>query len=337
MDFVNNKKIIKERLIMNIVNTVCGSILPDELGITLAHEHLVFGFPGWDADTLGAFDRKATVENAVYIYKELMGKYNLKTLIDATTNDCGRNPELYKEISEKAGINVICCTGLYSEEEGAAAYFKFRDTVSDIVNEIYEMFMKDITIGIGNTGIKAGVIKVASSHGQITPYETKVFLAAAKASKETGVPIITHTSGGTMGPQQADLLISEGASPNKIVIGHMSDNIEVKYSLEVLQKGVNIAFDRMGLHFHGVFDNDRYSVIKDLCERNFSNKLLLSTDSISTWLGRKMEFPEEVMQLILNWKPVHIFDNVIPQLKIKGLTDSHIKNIMVNNLIDIFR
>jgi phosphotriesterase-related protein len=234
---------------MNTVNTVCGRILPDELGITLAHEHIVFGYPGWYADTLGTFDRKTIIDNSVGIYNNLREKYNLNTVIDATTNDCGREPEIYKEISEKTGINIICCTGLYSEAEGAAAYFKFRDTISDIVNEIYEIFMKDITEGIRKTGIKAGAIKVASSHGKITPYEMKVFQAAAKASKETGVPIITHTEGGTMGPEQADLLISEGASPNKIVIGHMCDNVDLKYQLEVLEKGVSIAFDRMG---HGL-------------------------------------------------------------------------------------
>ncbi|MFZ5631294.1 MAG: hypothetical protein ACOY40_00435 [Bacillota bacterium] len=78
-----------------------------------------------------------------------------------------------KIVADKTGINIICSTVLYTKEEGAPAYFKFRRTITGgspaITNEVYETFMKDITRGIGNTGVKAGVIKVATGKDNALP------------------------------------------------------------------------------------------------------------------------------------------------------------------------
>ena len=55
------------------------------------------------------------------------------------------------------------------------------------------MMVTELTKGIDGTDIKAGVIKLASSYQQITPMEETLFKAAARAQKETGCVIITHT------------------------------------------------------------------------------------------------------------------------------------------------
>ena len=91
------------------------------------------------------------------------------------------------------------------------------------------MMATELTEGIEGTGIKAGVIKLASSEGRIAPMEEILFKAAARAQKETGCAIITHTQKGTMGPEQAELLISCGADPNKIAIGHMCGSTDIDY------------------------------------------------------------------------------------------------------------
>ena len=86
--------------------------------------------------------------------------------------------------------------------------------------------MAEITDGIGDTGIKAGVVKLTSSKDEITDYEKMFFAAGAKAQRETGVPIITHTQEGTMAPEQAEFLLSEGADPDRVMIGHMDGNTD---------------------------------------------------------------------------------------------------------------
>ncbi|MBC7341035.1 MAG: phosphotriesterase-related protein [Clostridia bacterium] len=313
-----------------MVNTVLGPVSPEDLGITLMHEHIVFGYPGWYGDaTLAPPDRQAALKAGIELMQQLKD-YGVKTFVDATPNEAGRDPELYREISEKTGVNIICATGFYYEEEGAPAYFKFRSNFADIIAEIYEMFVKEITEGIGRTGIRAGVIKLASSKGMITDYEKAFFRAAAKAQKETGVPIITHTQEGTMGPEQADLLLREGADPSRIMIGHMSDNTDIRYHLDVLNQGVYIGFDRMGLQ--GLvgcpMDRERYACIIGLIGIGYGDKIMISHDTIAHWLGRPFALPEVALPLIAEWHPTHLFKNIIPALRKAGITEEQISSLV---------
>ena len=315
------------------VNTVTGTVSSDELGATLMHEHILFGYPGWEGDqTIAPFDRQTIVSNAVAVLDQLK-KLGLNTYVDVTANDNGRNPEVYREISEKTGVNIVCATGYYFEGEGSSAYWKFRSSLGDVNQEIYELFMTEVTIGIQNTGIKAGVVKVGSSKGIITDYEKMMFKAAARVQKDTGVPIITHTQEGTMGPEQARLLISEGADPAKIQIGHMSDNLDMAYQLETLEQGVYSSWDRMGLQ--GLvgcpMDEQRYPVIADLVKKGFSDRLMISHDYIINWLGRPLNLPEAAFPLIANWHPTHLFKNIIPALEKCGVTQEQIQTIITEN------
>ncbi len=315
------------------VNSVTGQISSNELGVTLMHEHILFGYPGWEGDlTIAPFDRQAAVDKGVEVLSQLK-TLGLTTYVDATTNDNGRNPEVYKEISEKAGVNIVCSTGYYFEGEGSSAYWKFRSSLGDVNDEIYELFMQEITVGIQGTGIKAGVIKVGSSKGIITDYEKMMFTAAARAQQDTGVPIITHTQEGTMGPEQVEFLIAQGAEPAKIQIGHMGGNLDIDYQKKTLEQGVYVAWDRMGLQ--GLvgcpMDEERYPVIIDLIKQGFASQLVISHDYIINWLGRPLNIPQEALPLIANWHPSHLFRNIIPALKKGGVSDEQIETIIKEN------
>ncbi len=320
------------------VNTVLGPVQPDDLGITLVHEHICYGYPGWEgAETLFPFDREAIVNNGVKTLKQLK-ELGVSTYVDATAADQGRFPEILKEISEKSGVNIVCSTGYYFEEEGGSAYWNFHRSLGDISEDLYLLFLKEVTEGIGQTGIKAGVIKVGSSKGEITDYEKLMFEAAAKVQKETGVPIITHTSEGTMGPEQAKLLVDAGADPKKIQIGHMSDNLDLKYQEETLKYGVYVSWDRMGLQ--GLvgcpMDEQRYGTLATLIEKGYGDKIMLSHDYIITWIGRPLHLPEQALPLIANWHPTHLFKNIIPALKQRNVSDEQIDTIIRRNPMNLF-
>jgi len=315
------------------INTVLGPIASDQLGKTLIHEHFLFGYPGYQGDiTCGPFDRNAAVRAGLEA-AEKVKKYGVKTIVDTTPSECGRDPEFLREISQKSGLNIVCAAGYYYEGEGAPAYFKFRQGLGDINAEIYEMFEKELTEGIGKTGIKAGVIKLASSRDEITPYEKAFFKAAAKISKKMGTPIITHTQEGKQGPEQAELLISEGADPKHIMIGHMGGNTDIDYHLRVLDKGVYIAFDRFGIQgiVGAPLDNRRVACVAGLLALGYANKILLSHDSIAYWLGRPLVMPEAVAKLLANWHPTHIFEDIVPMLKNAGVTDKRIDTMFIDN------
>lgn len=315
---------------MTKVNTVLGEVSANELGVTLMHEHLIFAYLGWECDAMALpYDRETAAAACVETLKEAK-TCGLKTLVDATATDMGRDVELQKMVSDELGINVICATGFYTEKFGKAGYFKFRSQAYDITSELCETLVKEITHGIGNTGVKAGIIKVATGHGRISSYEEKVLKAAARAQKETGVPIITHTEAGTMGPEQADLLISEGADPKRVVIGHMCGNADLKYHLSVLEKGVKIAFDRLGIDI--LFPDElRKACIIGLIGVGYADRILLSQDCWAYWLGRPYEFSDAAKPLLANWSYVHLFNNIIPALEEAGVSEDKINTLMVEN------
>jgi phosphotriesterase-related protein len=316
-----------------MINTVQGQVSPDDLGLTLMHEHVVSSIgSGYLIDeSVAPFDREVCVTAALETFKELK-TYGLKTYVDATPIDLGRDASLLQEISEKSDVNIICSTGIYYEHNGASAYYRFRSTIPffDVVKELEELYVKEITEGIGKTGVKAGVIKVATGHGAISPYEANALKAAARAQKATGVPIISHTEAGTMGPEQADLLISEGADPKQIMIGHAGGNGDMKYHTSILDKGVYLSFDRIGLDLPPEM-SDRWTLgcIIGLIGIGFANRLMMSHDSIMTWLGRPMG--ALMSELQPNWHPRRVFKDMIPALKDAGVTDQKVKTILVDN------
>jgi phosphotriesterase-related protein len=320
------------------VNTVLGLVPAENLGITLPHEHFAFAYPGWYADdTMAPYDYEAVLKTDLEVIKAAQ-KYKIATIIDATPNDTGgRNPKLYKELAEKTGMNIICSTGLYTEHEGAPPYFKTRQMWygTDISKMISELFIREITQGIGKTGVKAGVIKCGTSGGgKISPYETAVLKAAVIAQKATGVPIITHTEAAG-GVEQAELFLSEGADPKKVMIGHVSNNKDIEYHKAILAKGVYIAFDRLGLEIITPTDVIVKNVA-ELCKQGYANKIMLSHDTVNVWLGRQIDTPEQVLKALANWRIDHISQNVLPALKALGVTDEQIKTMMVDNPRNLF-
>jgi phosphotriesterase-related protein len=308
--------------------TVCGPVPAEKLGKTLIHEHVLFGYPGCQGDVTCAprYDREAIINRSVEMLSRFRESYGLGTIVDATPNDCCRDAGLLREVSERAGVNILCSSGYYYEGEGATAYYRFRALLGDAEKEIYEMMKTEATVGIAGTGIKAGVFKLASSENIISDYEKRFFVAAARVSAETGTPIITHTQAGTMGPQQAELLLSCGAKPEKIMIGHIEGNTDIRYLLKVLEQGVYIGFDRFGLeNFTGSpSDAVRVACIVALIRSGYVNRIMLSHDSIYNWVGKPLDVTSPL-------HPEIVFKRAVPALQAAGLTDIEINALLVDN------
>lgn len=321
-----------------MINTAMGPMSPDRMGVTLVHEHFFFAYPGWFADsTIAPYDREVALQTGLKVC-ETLKSIGVQTVIDPTPNDTGgRDPALYKELSQRTGINIICTTGLYAEHEGCPAYWTTRLVYgTDISRLISEMFIKEITEGIGRTGVKAGAIKVGSSP-EMTNYEKAVHKAAVIAQKATGVPIITHTEGPTGGPEQADFLISLGADPKKIQIGHVNNSKDIAYQRAILSRGTRMAFDRIGLTIaYGVPDDVTVQNIATLVKEGYANQIELSQDSVNLWLGRPMDVPEKMLPIFKDWRIDHISRDIIPALKAQGVTDDQIRTMMVENPRNLF-
>ena len=317
-----------------MINTVLGPIEAKDLGKTLMHEHLIYGFCGFQGDTLGGFDELLCIRENMKWLTPLKEKYGFRTIVDATNNECGRDPFFLAKMATIMDLNIICSTGFYYEPASAFMYWKFRSGFADVETEMYEMMRTELTKGIGNTGIKAGVIKLASSANQITPFEEKFFRAAARNNRETGATIITHTEAGTMGPEQAKLLIDNGANPKDIAIGHMCGNTDLDYHERVLQYGVFDSFDRFGLEgdlFNTPTDEERCDVIAALLDKGYEDQILMSHDSVTVELGRTRPVPKDDLDFMAHANILNIPDRVIPMLKERGVTDAQLDKIFIAN------
>lgn len=322
----------------SVVESVTGPISVEQLGKTLIHEHFVFGYPGFQGDvTLGGFIENEALETAIAAAQQMMS-FGVQTVVDPTPNECGRNPLFLKKVSEATGLQIICATGYYYEGEGAPPYFKLRQGLGTAEEEIYEMFKVEITEGIAGTGIKPGIIKLASSKDEITEYEKMFFRAAARVHQETGIVILTHTQEGTMGPEQAKMLIELGVDPSKIIIGHMCGNTNPAYHKEVLDQGVRIGFDRFGIQVlvGAPFDQERINTLVTLLNEGYEDQILLSHDSIVVWLGRPPVMNEQVSQIMGNWQPAHIFDNILPVLREKEINETQFDKMLGGNAKALF-
>ena len=315
------------------INTVLGPVKAKDLGKTLMHEHLIYGFCGFQGDsTLDGFDELRCIKDNMKWLTPLRDQYGFKTIVDATNNECGRDPWFLAKMATILNLNIICSTGYYYEPASAYLYWKSRSGFADVETEIYELMKPEMTESIGNTGIKAGVIKLATSNGEITPFEEKFFKAAARTSRGIGATIITHTELGTMGPEQAKLLTENGVNPKNISIGHMCGNTDIDYHERVLQYGVFDCFDRFGLEgdlFHTPTDEERCDVIAALLNKGYEDQILMSHDSVTVELGRfhdKDADPNMAHANILN-----IPSRIIPMLKERGVSDAQLEKIFITN------
>jgi phosphotriesterase-related protein len=304
---------------------VLGPISGDKLGQTLIHEHMAFGYLSWFADeSVAPYNRKAVEAKCLKDLKAVKA-LGVKTVVDAGMPDVGgRDPILLKNLAKKSGVNIIMATGLYWEGEGGAKYYSFLKAMGrNIEDDIYELFKKEITVGVGKTKVKAGVIKLASGDPKISDYEKIVFKAGVRAAKDFGLPIITHTQGGAVGPAQQELFLSYDANPKRIMIGHQNNSIDINYHLSQLEKpDFFIGFDRTSLR-----DPKAEDCIIELVKKGHANRILLAHDSIGVWLGRSFKFPERYA----NWYPTYIHKKLIPKMKEAGVTDEQINTMLVDN------
>ena len=312
------------------IQTVTGPISADQLGRTLAHEHMLIGWPGWQSDTLR---RGPSRDEALAICADRVAEmqaHGVQSMVDPCPNDLGRDVELMAEVSARTGLQVICATGLYKEDQGGAPYWKFRAEFGANVETIAEMYIRELTDGIGDTGVRAGVIKVATGSPKITDYERMLLHAAAMASVDTGAPITTHTDQGKCGDEQQEILTNLGVPAHRIVIGHSCGTGDFQYHTRILDHGSYLGFDRFGIEVLRP-DEERVASLLKLLNADRAAQIVVSHDSVWCWQGQPIPEPELVAPLLEIWNPSHFFERIVPRLKDGGVTDEQITMMLEEN------
>ncbi len=309
------------------INTTAGTITPDKLGRTLVHEHVLAGYPGWFMDTrLPPFRRADAVSRVVDSFQRLRA-YGVRTVIDPCPADLGRDVEFVAEVSQRSGITLICTTGVYTEAFGIPYTFRHLE-----ISAIEEIYIREIEDGIGSTGIKAGLIKIATGDGAVSEYERRVLTAATRAARATGVPLISHTENCSCGHDQIDIVTGEGVAAHRLLVGHCDGRDDHPYQASLAARGAYVGFDRFGLE---VFNSDenRMRNLKQMIDAGYRDQMMVSQDKVSCWLGNipGVGSAEDIAKIVPNWTMTHLFERIFPQLVAMGVAQADLDAILVEN------
>ena len=134
------------------------------------------------------------------------------------------------------------------------------------------MFVRDMTTGIADTGVKAGILKCATDRLGVTTDIDRILRATAKAHRMTGVPISTHTyARGKVGLDQQRIFREEGVDLSRVVIGHSGDTTDLDYLEELIRNGSYIGMDRFGIDTILGFE-ERVKTVAALCGRGHAGR-----------------------------------------------------------------
>jgi phosphotriesterase-related protein len=261
--------------------------------------------------------RASSVAHAIDKLKEAKDA-GIDTVVDVTTFDIGRDIRYHQEVSRKSGMQIVAATGQH--------VFAPESLNVRAVEEITELFIREIEQGIEDTDIKAGVIKVAARSDIMTSAEEKVFKAAARASNATGVPIETHSnSRRRAGVRQAAIFEAEGVSPARVALGHSDDTDDMNYLIDLAKRGYTLGMDHT---FWGMAPGAklpwqrRADCIKQLLDAGFVDKIFLSNDWVHGDVERGKINPEGMLFTIRK---------TIPYLRGIGVSQRQINAMTVEN------
>lgn len=255
---------------MPAVETVLGPIDDAALGFTLSHEHVLVAMGEDNHYYPWLFDWDRTRANTIRELSEAKAG-GVDTIIDLTTPDLGRDVEFVRDVARDSGVNIVVTTGIWRDVP--------RSFWERGIDRIADIFVREIETGIGDTGIKAGVIKVANDAEGVTPQAERVLRGAARALKRTGCPISTHQwAPAKVGARQVEIFLDEGAPMDRVCIGHSADTTDVAYLESLLETGVYLSMDRYPGAEGRPDWRERIATVKALIDRGWSHRLMLGHD-----------------------------------------------------------
>ena len=334
-----------------LAHTVLGPVRPEDLGPTTTHEHLLIDFtcmfkpPTEATEKLKAY-QPLTLENLGWVrYNPFRNEDNLllgdedtaiseallfkkaggKTIVDATTIGIGRDPLALARIARATGLNIIMGAGYYVDMVHPA------DMDDKTEDEIAREIVAEITVGVGNTGVRAGIIGELGCTWPLTDNERKVLRAAAQAQRETGCPVLIHPGRNEAAPLEIlDVLARAGADISRVIMSHMDRTMpDVAGLIELARTGCLLEWDGFGIEvsYYPLSDMDfpsdaqKLDFIKAAVDQGYVDQIVIGEDMYSK--HRLVRYGGHGYGYIL--------ENIVPRMREKGLSDEDIQAIIVKN------
>lgn len=336
------------------IETVKGPISPEQLGVTMMHEHLI-----WD-QSVYLKQRKALSPEEAFLEEPLCVENLQKTryyylhahrdncvqydvdeaaeevvryreaggasMVDCSCYGIERDPLVELEVSKRTGIQIIMATGFYIQGSCSEVETLNRD-------EKAALFVREITRGVADTGIRAGVIgEIGVSEG-FPACEQETLAAAGRAQAKTGAAILVHQPGLVKaGHDILDIIEENGGDLEKTDLCHCDPLCaDIEYLTRLLDRGATLSFDQFGLEcwikiagYKGLWlprDIERVRAIGRLCELGYSRQLVLSQD-----LCFKTSYVKYG-----GGGYAHVLEDILPIMRAEGIRERAIRRMLVEN------
>ena len=307
------------------VETVSGPVALNDLGRTLMHEHVFVMDPealqNW-GHVFGPlyWDEHERVDDAIAKLTRVR-EAGIRTIVDPTAPGLGRYVPRVREVAQAAGLQVIVASGIYAFLE-LPGFLAYRPT-----SAIASLFVREITEGIDDTGVKAAFLKCAVERHGVIGDVPRILEAVAIAATETGVPVMVHTNAAEQtGLMALEKLTSHGVDPRQIVIAHAGDSNDLDYLRAIAGTGAWLGCDRFGIeHFNPL--EDRIRTLIALLREGYGDRIHLSHDAacFMDFMTGDPFFADERPDYLL------ISNRVVPALLGAGVTQEQIDQMMVEN------
>ena len=299
------------------VMTVRGPVAGQDLGFTLPHEHVycTLRHADYRYDVADQFVDEDVMAAEVMAFADLGGD----TIFELSVPDNGRSPDRLRTLSERTGVHIVMGCGWYRGN-----YYLPEERIDRrSANDLAEELIREITDGVGDTGIRPGVIgEIGSEKDWVSPAEERVMRAVARAHKATGLAIGALHAIGPVAPEQLTILEEEGADMTRVAVAHCDAYPHLGYLLGLVERGVYIMFDNCGQYRGlGQFENRILDLILELVDRGLEDRLMLSHDVCK--LGQ--------LRVHGGTGFVYLSETFLPALSEKGVPDEIITTITHHN------
>jgi phosphotriesterase-related protein len=204
----------------------------------LVHEHVLVDFAGAAVDSRTRYALDDAFKAALPKIQELKALGCVR-MLECTPNFLGRDPRLLLKLRDATGIELWTNTGIYGAAKRAGIPKYAYDETAEQLARRWAGEFRD-----GVEGMKPRFIKTAVNGFPFEPIDIKLVTAAAIASKETGLPICSHTNGG--GPAamaQLEILDKLNCPASKFVWVHAQSEKDHTFHVRAGQAGAWVEFD----------------------------------------------------------------------------------------------
>jgi phosphotriesterase-related protein len=304
---------------MASIMTTLGPRRADELGVVLPHEHVFVDLRTSDQPGYAEADPAAVI---ALMAPEIVRAQaaGVTAIVECSTVGVGRRADIDRAVSEATGFPLVVPTGIYREPWVP----RWAHEASE--DDLCEWMLRELTHEISDTGVQAGWIKLSAGDDGLTPSETKILRAAARAANATGSVIGSHTIKGRVVRDQLDILDAVGVAPDRFIWIHTQAEPDASLHLEIARRGSWIEYDAIGSdEFGDAFFVERIGRVFDA---GLGGRLLLSQDRGSydpAQPGGGTPRPY-----------TYLSETFLPKLRATGLPEAEIHRLMHANPFEAF-